>query len=71
VYVDGNHNYEHVLKEFKLINEILKDDGYILFDDSYKLNGWGLEPLIKIIRKEFKYKLVSRMPNYLLKKTIS
>lgn len=53
VFVDGNHEFEHVLAEFKLVERIVADGGIIAFHDSrhiadvkrvfeYAL-GWGYE----------------------------
>jgi len=38
VFIDGNHEYEHVMKEFKIAETLITRTGFIAFHDSYHLN---------------------------------
>lgn len=47
IFVDGDHRYESVLKDFKLWNEKLNEGGIIAFHDSFSWEG-----VIKVVDEE-------------------
>ena len=67
-YIDGNHTYEFAKRDFDNVDQHLDLDGYILFDDSFDMNPFGLTRLMKEIKNNENYKLVMKNPNYLFKK---
>lgn len=70
-YVDGNHTYEFAKRDFCHVDEFLLQDGFILFDDSFDANPFGLTPLMQEIERDPRYRVVARNPNYLFQKTPS
>jgi hypothetical protein len=67
-YVDGNHTYQYARKDFENIDNYLVVGGYILFDDSSDMDQFGLTQLMKEIKKNRKYELVIKNPNYLFRR---
>jgi hypothetical protein len=68
-YIDGDHTYAQVGKDFEHTDEFLEVGGYILFDDSADGWGWdGVRRVIGEVKKSPRYELVIRNPNYLFKK---
>lgn len=67
-YVDGNHSYDYVKRDFQNIDKFLVRGGYILFDDSSDGNPFGLTRLMKEIKKTSGYRVVMKNPNYLFEK---
>jgi hypothetical protein len=67
-YIDGNHEYEYAKKDFKNVDELLENGGFILFDDSANSDAFGVHALVKEILKERRYAVIFKNPNYLLKK---
>lgn len=68
-YIDGNHSYEFVKNDFQKINKYLEKGGFILFDDSADYyTKFGVNRLVKEVRKMDNYELVIKNPNYLFKK---
>lgn len=67
-YIDGNHQYEFARGDFENTDRFLEPGGFILFDDSYDGNRFGLSRLMKEIKKQKPYELVMKNPNYLFKK---
>lgn len=67
-YVDGNHTYEFAKRDFDNVARYLELGGYVLFDDSSDMNPFGLTRLMKEIKRNQHYKLVTKNPNYLFKK---
>lgn len=68
-YIDGNHSYEYVKRDFENCHEFLERGGFILFDDSAV--GSVFEGVCKVVagvKASGKYDLVIRNPNYLFKK---
>ncbi len=64
-YIDGNHTYDYARRDFENVNKYLDVGGYILFDDSFDGNAFGLTKLMKEIKNNKSYKLVMKNPNYL------
>jgi hypothetical protein len=67
-YIDGNHQYEFTRSDFEHTDYYLETGGFILFDDSYDGNRFDLSRLMKEIKKQKKYELVMKNPNYLFRK---
>jgi len=67
-YIDGNHSYEYVKRDFENCDRILENGGFILFDDSSDFSNWDVRFLIREIKKNKKYILAMKNPNYLFQK---
>jgi len=67
-YIDGNHTYEFTKRDFLNTDKFLVQGGFILFDDTHSLSGFGCAEFMKEMEKDSKYELVMRNPNYLFKK---
>jgi hypothetical protein len=67
-YVDGNHTYEFAKRDFTNADEFLDSGGFILFDDSWDGNHFGLTPLMNEIARNPRYELIAKNPNYLFRK---
>jgi hypothetical protein len=67
-FIDGNHNYEFVKRDFEHVNEFLVKGGFIFFDDSAAHIETGVREIVKEVKKRNDYELVVRNPNYLFKK---
>jgi len=44
IFIDGDHSYDGVLKDFEIYSKYLKQGGYIVFDD---YNDWVHSPEVK------------------------
>lgn len=64
-YIDGNHSYEYIKRDFENCNEFLEEGGFILFDDSQDGSDWDVCRIITEIRASKKYDMVIKNPNYL------
>jgi hypothetical protein len=67
-YIDGNHTYEYVKRDFLNCDTYLEIGGFILFDDSINTQ-FGVYRLIPEIVSEGRYKLIATNPNHLFQKT--
>lgn len=70
-FVDGNHSYEFVKRDFQNCDEFLEPGGYILFDDSAE--GFGFEGVTRVVREALdtrKYVVELQNPHYLLRKQL-
>ena len=68
-YIDGNHKYDFVKRDFLNVSKILEIGGFILFDDSFDGSNFGSGmTLMREIRADKRFKLISKNPNYLFKK---
>ncbi|WP_435354588.1 class I SAM-dependent methyltransferase [Emticicia sp. SJ17W-69] len=67
-YVDGNHAFEFVKKEFEYIDQFLIPKGFILFDDSRVDSKFGSAKFMKEMLQNVDYKLVMKNPNFLFQK---
>jgi hypothetical protein len=67
-YIDGNHSYEFVKRDFENTDRALLSGGFILFDDSADGSHWEVNRLTREIASGHQYELVSRTPNYLFRK---
>ncbi len=69
-YIDGNHQYEYVKRDFINTDKFLDINGFILFDDSSDDNQYGLSSLMSEIKNLGRYELIIKNPNYLFKKNL-
>lgn len=67
-FIDGNHTYEFVKRDFENCHEFLEKGGFILFDDSADETGWEVCRLVEEISRSVDYELVIKNPNYLFRK---
>ncbi len=67
-YVDGDHSYESAWKDFNHVDEFLVPKGFILLDDSADDQSFGSAKMMKEIKKDSRYKIVGKNPNYLIQK---
>ena len=73
-YLDGDHSFHQVKKDFENIDKVLEKNGFIFFDDSDRLHldhgevKNGCYEVVQLALKSKKYKCVLRNPNYLLQK---
>lgn len=67
-YIDGNHTYDYTKRYFENVDRYLVPGGFILFDDSSDIDQFGLTRLMQEIRKDSRYRLVMKNPNYLFQK---
>lgn len=68
-YIDGNHAYSQVSRDFENCDTYLEPGGFILFDDS--ADGWGWEGVRRVVadvRRQPGYELIVKNPNYLFRK---
>ena len=68
VYVDGNHDREHVLRDWQHADRFLEPGGFLLFDDSWDGAGWGACTVMPDVLASGRYELVCRNPNYFFRK---
>jgi hypothetical protein len=70
-YVDGNHSYEYVRRDFENCDEFLEPGGFIFFDDSADGSGWDVCRLMPEVQKSGRYELIIKNPHYLFRKQSS
>jgi predicted O-methyltransferase YrrM len=67
-YIDGNHQYEFVKRDFENVHEFLVRGGFIFFDDSADHLALGSAAFMKEVKKRNDYEVVLKNPNYLFRK---
>lgn len=68
-YIDGNHTYRFAKDDFLNVDRHLETNGFILFDDSADYyTQFGVNRLVREIKKMDNYELVIKNPNYLFRK---
>jgi len=67
-YIDGNHSYEFVKKDFINTDKNLEIGGFILFDDSSDFSAWEVKRVVKEVIQTGRYTIIIKNPNYLFKK---
>ncbi|MBK1439839.1 class I SAM-dependent methyltransferase [Parapedobacter sp. ISTM3] len=69
-YIDGNHTYQFARDDFLNVDRHLETGGFILFDDSADYyTRFGVNRLVREIKKMDRYELIIKNPNYLFRKT--
>lgn len=67
-YIDGNHSYDFVKRDFENVDAFLERGGFILFDDSEDGSAWEVCRVVQEVRASGRYDLVIKNPNYLFRK---
>ena len=67
-YIDGNHSYEYVKRDFLNCDKYLEIGGFVLFDDSADHTDWEVKQVVKEVKRNKKYRVVMQNPNYLFQK---
>lgn len=68
-YIDGNHTYRFAKDDFVNVDRHLETNGFILFDDSADYySRFGVNRLVREIKKMDNYEVVVKNPNYLFRK---
>ena len=67
-YIDGNHSYDFVKRDFQNCDEFLEKGGFILFDDSGDGSPWEVCRVVDEIKRAGRYEVIIKNPNYLFRK---
>ena len=68
-YIDGNHTYAFVRRDFEHCHEVLERGGFLFFDDSSRGSKFpDVHRVVKEIQRLGGYDTVLRNPHYLFKK---
>ncbi|WP_046755284.1 class I SAM-dependent methyltransferase [Kordia jejudonensis] len=67
-YIDGDHAYAYVKRDFENVDKHLMNSGFILFDDSMDDSPFGSTTFMKEMKANKNYQLVAKNPNYLFQK---
>ena len=67
-YIDGGHSYEVAWKDFNNITTHLVKGGFILLDDSADGQNFGSAYMMFNIKKDKRFKVIAKNPNYLIQK---
>lgn len=67
-YVDGNHQYEYVKRDFENIHRYLVKGGFIFFDDSASYFKCGVPAVVEEVKRRKDYEVVMKNPNYLFRR---
>jgi hypothetical protein len=67
-YIDGGHSYEVAWKDFNNIASHLLPNGFVLLDDSADGQSFGSAKMIAQIKKDKRFKVIAKNPNYLIQK---
>ena len=68
-YIDGDHTYEGVKKDFLNCDQFLEPGGLLLFDDS-TVKNFDVHDLMPELAASGRYKLVAANPNHLFQKLL-
>lgn len=67
-FIDGNHIYEFVRRDFENVDRFLEPGGFILFDDSGEGSIGDASSLMPEVLATGRYVLIAKNPNYLVQK---
>ena len=67
-FIDGNHNYDFVRRDFYNVDRLLEIGGFVLFDDSADGTQWEVKQIVADVIASERYELVKKNPNYFFKK---
>jgi Methyltransferase domain len=67
-FIDGNHTYDFVRRDFEGVDSHLEIGGFVLFDDSADSAGFEVNRLMKEVEAHPRYDLVAKNPNYLFRR---
>lgn len=69
VYIDGNHDYEHVREDWDNAAPLVERGGFVLLDDSARYTGSpGVRQLVAEVRSDGRFALEGRNPNVLFRR---
>lgn len=69
-YIDGNHSYEFVRRDFENANRFLEVGGFLLFDDSSPHSIGDAYRVAIELAADSHYKVISHKPHYFLQKQL-
>lgn len=69
-YIDGGHSYDVAWKDFNDVSKYVLKNGYVLLDDSADGLNLGSSKMMAEIKKDPRYMVVAKNPNYMLKKVM-
>jgi hypothetical protein len=67
-YIDGGHSYAVARSDFNHVASHLLVGGFILLDDSADDDQFGSATMMSEIKKDNRFKVVAKNPNYLIQK---
>ena len=67
-FIDGDHSYQGAKDDFENVDRFLSVGGIILFDDSADSDNRGCEKAAREASRHPNYELVSKNPNYMIRK---
>lgn len=67
-YLDGNHQYTFVKRDFENVHGCLVQGGYVFFDDSAADIDSGMHDFMKEMKARKDYEVVMKNPNYLFRR---
>ncbi len=67
-YLDGNHQYAFVKRDFENVHRCLVQGGFIFFDDSAAHIRSGMHDFMKEMKQRKDYEVVLKNPNYLYRR---
>lgn len=67
-YIDGGHSFEVAWADFTNVVNNMPINGFILLDDSADHLNFGSAKMIRDIKKDNRFKIVDKNPNYLIQK---
>lgn len=67
-FIDGNHSEEYAQRDYEHCDQYLVPGGLILFDDSNDESDWDVKRVIRRIKRDGRYAVVAKNPNYLVRK---
>jgi len=67
-YIDGNHSYDFVKRDFENCDKYLEVGGFILFDDSSDDSVFPAKNVVKDVINTKRYEIISKDKNYFFKK---
>lgn len=68
VYIDGDHSYEQSKRDFENADRYLEVGGFVVFDDSAPLSPFGCKRTAEEAASLPQYEVITRNPNYCLRK---
>jgi hypothetical protein len=67
-YIDGNHSYKFVQRDFLNCDRFLAPGGFILFDDATDVTDNDINRVVDEVKTRRDYRIVLKNPNYLFQK---
>jgi hypothetical protein len=67
-YIDGNHSYEFVKRDYEHCDHFLLPGGFLLFDDSADGSAFDVVRVVQEVKASGRYETVIKNPNYLFRK---